>query len=163
MDLDATYMSIAASLLTQAQHKEWSDKMKGRCFACASSSHSVKDCHFCKEGAKCSWCTHPGHTQAACLQRFAGRPQGPLPLHQHSVNAAHIDKINSGEESNFDLGVASAKLTVPKSDDKAPAVSISATTLAPGKDKGKKKAAAKKPKSDSSTNTTALSSTSEAD
>jgi hypothetical protein len=137
--------------------------MKGRCFACTSSSHSVKDCHFRKEGAKCLWCTCPSHTQATCLQCFAGCPQGPPPPCQHSVNAAHIDKIDSGEESDFDLGVASAKPIVLKSDDKAPAVSILATTQALGKDKGKKKATAKKPKVDSSTNATTLSSTSEAD
>jgi hypothetical protein len=159
MDLDATYMSIASGLLTPTQRKEWSDKMKGRCFACTSSSHSVKDCCFCKDGAKCSWCTRPGHTQAACLQRFAGRPQGPLPPRQRSVNAAHLDEVDSGEESNFDLGVASTKPEAPKSDNETPAVSISATTLALGKDKGKKKAAAKKPKADSSTSATALSET----
>jgi hypothetical protein len=163
MDLDATYMSIAASLLTQAQHKEWSNKMKGRCFACTSSSHSVKDCHFHWDGAKCSWCTHPSHSQAACLQCFAGHPQGPPPPCQHSVNVAHINKIDSWEESNFDLSVASAKLSVPKSDNKALAVSILAMTLALGKDKGKKKATTKKPKADLSTNVTTLSSTSEAD
>jgi hypothetical protein len=157
MDLDATYMSITASLLTQAQCKEWSNKMKGRCFMCASSSHSVKDCRFRKEGANCLWCTCPGHTQAACLQRFAGHPQGPPPPCQQLVNAAHIDEIDSGEESDFDLSVASAKLTVLKSDNKALAVSISAMTLAPGKDKGKKKATTKKPKADSSTNATTLS------
>jgi hypothetical protein len=156
MDLNATYMSIASGLLTPAQCKEWSNKMKGRCFACTSSSHSVKDCCFHKDRAKCLWCTCPGHTQAACLQHFASHPQGPLPPCQHLVNAAHLDKVNSGEESDFDLGVASTKPGAPKSDDETPAVSISATTLAPGKDKGKKKAATKKPKMDSSTSATAL-------
>jgi hypothetical protein len=159
MDLNATYMSITSGLLTQAQRKEWSDKMKGRCFACTSSSHSVKDCCFHKDGAKCSQCTCPGHTQAACLQRFASCPQGPPPPHQCSVNAAHLDEVDSGEESNFDLGVASMKLEAPKTDDETLAMLILATTLAPGKDKGKKKAAAKKPKVDSSTSATALSET----
>jgi hypothetical protein len=131
--------------------------MKGRCFACASSSHLVKDCCFRKDGAKCSWCTHPGHTQAACLQRFAGHTQGPPPPFQHLVNTAHLSKVDSGEESDFDLGVASVKPEALKSDDKTPAMLISATTLALGKDKGKKKAATKKPKVDLST--TALSET----
>jgi hypothetical protein len=75
------------------------------------------------------------------------------------VNAAHLDEVDSGEESNFDLGVASMKPEALKSDDKTPAVSISATTLALGKDKGKKKAAAKKPKADLSTSATASSET----
>jgi hypothetical protein len=75
------------------------------------------------------------------------------------VNAAHLDEVDSGEESDFDLGVASTKPEAPKSDDKTPAVSILAMTLAPGKDKGKKKAAAKKPKADSSTSATASSET----
>jgi hypothetical protein len=132
MDTNATYMSIASGLLTLAQCKEWSDKMKGRCFACTSSSHSVKDCCFCKDGAKCSWCTRLGHTQAACLQHFASCPQGPPPPCQHLVNAAHLDEVDSGEESGFDLGVASMKPEAPKSDDETPAMSISATTLALG-------------------------------
>jgi hypothetical protein len=87
MDIDAVFLGIAASILTKEQNQQWHLKMKDRCYACSLKDHRLKDCRFCKDHAKCGHCKGKGHTQAVCLQCYAGMPAGPAP--KRTCNPKH--------------------------------------------------------------------------
>jgi hypothetical protein len=77
MDVDAVYLSVAASILTLAQNAKWKELMKDRCYACGDRTHRSKECGVQKDRKPCGHCEGKGHTKAVCLRRYAGLAAGP--------------------------------------------------------------------------------------
>ena len=55
---------------------DWLRFMKGKCYGCAGTDHTKKDCKRLNPNALCSYCQRAGHMQDACTDKFLGQPRG---------------------------------------------------------------------------------------
>jgi hypothetical protein len=63
MDVDAT-----------RTREEFARQMKGRCYGCGSSTHTIKDGRH--ERDLCGHCKRTGHREVVCMEKFLGRNRG---------------------------------------------------------------------------------------
>jgi hypothetical protein len=144
MDVDAVYLSVAASILTSAQNAKWKELMKDRCYACGDRTHRSKECGVRKDRKPCGHCEGKGHTKAVCLRRYAGLAPGPPPKRSEKPSRrAAGGRLEDDEDQPFDLGVspdASDSASAAASDDDEPLLKLGALTSGKKK-KNKKKAA----------------------
>jgi hypothetical protein len=148
MDVDAVYLSVAASILNSAQNAKWKEIMKDRCYACGDKTHRSKECSVRKDRKPCGHCEGKGHTRAVCLRRYAGLPTGPAPKRSEKPSRrAAVGRLEDDEDQPFDLGVspdASDSASAAAGDDDEPLLKLGASTS------GKKKKNKKKPAVESS-------------
>jgi hypothetical protein len=107
MDVDAVYLSVAASILNSAQNAKWKEIMKDRCYACGDKTHRSKECSVRKDRKPCGHCEGKGHTRAVCLRRYAGLAAGPAPKRSEKPSRrAAVGRLEDDEDQPFDLGVS---------------------------------------------------------
>lgn len=89
-------MDISASQPSNGKTREdWRKAMRGKCYGCGSSDHSVTACS--QRRVICQWCKKVGHTSAVCMTRYLGRPK-------NSGNAQSVRASTS--DANNDSGPA---------------------------------------------------------
>jgi hypothetical protein len=144
MDVNAVYLSVAASILTSAQNANWKELMKDRCYACSDRTHRSKECGVRKDRKPCGHCEGKGHTKAVCLRRYAGLAPGPTPKHSKKPSRrAAVGHLEDNKDQPFDLGVSPDALdnaSATAGDDNEPLLKLGALTSGKKK-KNKKKAA----------------------
>jgi hypothetical protein len=143
MDVDAVYLSVAASILTLAQNAKWREIMKDRCYACGDRTHCSKECGVRKDRKPCGHCEGKGHTKAVCLRCYAGLAPGPAPkCSEKPSRRAAVGRLEDDEDQPFDLGVSPDALdsaSAAAGDDDKPLLKLGASTSGKKK-KNKKKA-----------------------
>jgi hypothetical protein len=146
MDVNAVYLSVAASILTSAQNAKWKEIMKDRCYACGDKTHHSKECGVQKDHKPCSHCEGKGHTKAVCLRHYAGLAPGPAPKRSKKPSrCAAVGCLKDNKEQPFDLGVSpdvSDSASAAAGDNDEPLLKLGALTSGK-KNKNKKKAAVK--------------------
>jgi hypothetical protein len=144
MDVDAVYLSVAASILTSVQNAKWKEIMKDRCYACGDRTHHSKECGVRKDHKPCGHCEGKGHTKAVCLCRYAGLAAGPAPKRSEKPSRrAAVGRLEDNEDQPFDLGVspdASDSASAAAGDDDELLLKLGASTSGKKK-KNKKKVA----------------------
>jgi hypothetical protein len=107
MDIDAVYLSVAASILTLAQNAKWKEIMKDRCYTCGDRTHRSKECGVRKDHKPCGHCEGKGHTKAVCLRRYAGLAPGPTPKRSEKPSRhAAVGCLEDNKDQPFDLRVS---------------------------------------------------------